>query len=194
MKTFMKASLFILSTGLIVTNAHASGGMEVDDVWVREAPPNAKVMAAYMELENETDKKKVLVAVESNAFESVEIHRTEHSGDVARMIKQDKLEIPAGAEIEFKPGGLHLMLMGPKKPIKAGDHVEMTLVFEDGSKMAIHGEVRKGGHHDMMEHEGHHDHESMHEEKQDMHEEQHDMHSDKEHMQDMKEQSHEHMH
>ena len=49
------------------------------------------------------------------------------------------IELPAGKPVELKPGGLHLMLMGLKAPLKAGETVSFTLVVEgtDGKRETL---------------------------------------------------------
>jgi hypothetical protein len=60
-------------------------------------------------------------------------------GTVMRMRQVSAIELPAGKPVELKPGGLHLMLMGLKAPLKAGDTVAFTLVVEgrDGKRETL---------------------------------------------------------
>ena len=54
--------------------------------------------------------------------------------DVMKMRAVTGLELTAGRPVELKPGGYHVMLMDLKQPVKAGDSVPLTLVFEDAAK------------------------------------------------------------
>jgi copper(I)-binding protein len=47
------------------------------------------------------------------------------------------MTIPANGQINFEPGGKHLMLMGPKEHLKTGQKVDMTLVFKSGKKQTV---------------------------------------------------------
>jgi copper(I)-binding protein len=38
--------------------------------------------------------------------------------------------VDAGQTLEFKPGGMHVMLMGLRKPLVAGTAYELDLLFE----------------------------------------------------------------
>ena len=54
------------------------------------------------------------------------------------------------------------MLMHPEKALHAGDEVNITLEFADGTKLPIVAQVKKGNggdhsHHEMHEHEHMHD-------------------------------------
>ena len=44
------------------------------------------------------------------------------------------LALPAGKAVALKPGGYHLMLLDLKRPLKTGDTVPVTLVFEGADK------------------------------------------------------------
>src|SRR3546814_982987 len=58
-----------------------------------------------------------LVAVETPVAGRAETHRTVRDGDVMRMEPAEIVEVPAGAQVEFAPGGLHIMLMDLKQPL-----------------------------------------------------------------------------
>jgi copper(I)-binding protein len=60
-------------------------------------------------------------------------------GNVMKMRAVPALDLPAGKAVELKPGGYHLMLMGLKNELKAGDTVPVTLVVEgaDGKRETI---------------------------------------------------------
>ena len=58
------------------------------------------------------------------------------------MVEVEKLELPTGEAVEFRPGGLHLMLMGPMRPLRAGDSVAMQLQFEGRQELDVEFTVR----------------------------------------------------
>lgn len=119
----------------------------VRNVWVLSAPPNAKVMAAYMIIDNESDELRVLTAVSSSRFEKVEMHKTEMHGDMMKMIPQKQLDIPAGGPLILEPGGNHLMLTNPESVPKEGEKVDLKFHFDNSSTTYIYAPVRaaKGG-------------------------------------------------
>jgi periplasmic copper chaperone A len=55
------------------------------------------------------------------------------------------LEIKPGETVELKPGSFHVMFVGLKKPLSAGDHVKATLVFEKAGSVSIDYDVRAMG-------------------------------------------------
>lgn len=58
------------------------------------------------------------------------------------MRRLDSLEIPTDGELALRPNGPRLMLLGIARPPRRGDHVSLTLRFEDGSESSIEAEVR----------------------------------------------------
>lgn len=152
---FLLASFFIVFSPAIF--AHTDGGIAIKEAWVREAPPNAKVMAAYMKIENHTATEKVLTGVTSSAFGKIEIHKTMQKDGMASMQQQKQLTIPAQGEVTLQPGGMHMMLFDPAKALKAGDEVNFTLKFANGSTSMTTATVRKatGSHHEHHSHENH---------------------------------------
>ena len=133
-----------LLTLLLLATASFSSAAEitVTDPWVREAPPGATAIGAYLVLENSGDNERVLIAVSSPISDTVEIHRTIQTDGVARMEQQHAIIIPAGGRVVFEPGGFHLMIIGPG-PVKAGDTVPFTLKMRDGGSVTMDAEVRR---------------------------------------------------
>lgn len=147
--------IFILL--FIVSSAYAHQQVAVHNAWVRSAPPGADVLAAYMVLHNESEETRVLTEVSNPAFERIEIHKTEMHEGMMKMIPQDSLSIPPGGSVTLEPGGLHLMLIGPKSVLKEGDEVDLLLKFSNGHsqrlKVPVKADKDKGG---TMEEHRHH--------------------------------------
>ena len=133
----------LLSLGFNPEVNAATSTIELQDVWVREAPPSAKVMAAFLVIKNSGNSDRKLVAVEAEEFNKVEIHLTMMHGKMTHMMPQKDLLIEAGETFTLKPGEYHLMLMKPKKAFKAGDKISLRFKFEDGEIISQDAEVRK---------------------------------------------------
>ena len=118
-------------------------GVSVRDAWIREAPPGMGVMAGYMELRNNRSRPQVLVAASSSDFESATIHRTIIKDGIAGMVRAPQFELTANASSIFAPGGYHLMLMKPKRTLRAGDPVVINLEFRGDLVLPVTFEVRK---------------------------------------------------
>ena len=139
MKRIMLALALAASSWL----AAAQPDIQIENAWVREAPPSARMLAAYMTLNNSAAQDQVLVEVQSPAFSHVMLHKSEIVDGVARMIHMDEVVIPAGASVQLQPGGLHLMMPAPDARLSAGDRVGFVLIFADDSRVEVEADVRK---------------------------------------------------
>lgn len=110
-----------------------SAALEVNEGWVRAAPPGAGMTAAYGNLENTGDAPLVVVGWSSPRWRDVSLHRTVTDGDVRRMQPVERLEVPARGSVALEPGGLHLMLMGPVDPPEVGASVPIEARRDDGT-------------------------------------------------------------
>lgn len=127
-------NLFIACSLAFAGCAWAQSPVQVQDAWARATVANQSATGAFMKLTAPAATR--LVEVRSPAAGIVEIHEMKLVGDVMRMRAVDVLPLPAGQAVELKPGGLHVMLMDLAAPVKAGDAVPLTLVFEgpDGQR------------------------------------------------------------
>ncbi len=132
--------------------------LTIEEGWVREGPPTAKVLAGFMVMKNSGDEPVELTHAESDDFESVEMHRTVIEDGVASMIKQDSFIVPAKGELVLEPGSYHLMLIGAKRSFKAGDTIDISLSGKGDDCMKLSLTVKKGGNDDMADHDHHHHH------------------------------------
>jgi copper(I)-binding protein len=130
-----------LATCSWLSVAHAE--VQVEDAWVREAPPGARMLAAYLTVKNSGTEDRMLVEVQSPAFSHVMLHKSEVVDGVARMTHLDEIVIPARGSVHFEPGGLHLMMPAPEPRLSAGDRVPLVLIFADGNRLEVQAEVRK---------------------------------------------------
>ena len=112
----------------------SGASLEISDAWIREAPPTASVLAAYMVIHNAGAASAEISLITSPDFGHVEMHRTVVENGVASMVPIGKLEIPPGEQITLKPGGTHLMLIDPRRPLHEGDTVTLTFQYTDGQK------------------------------------------------------------
>lgn len=149
--------LLLLLTATVSAAGLSTKGMEIHDAWVRETPPNAEVMAAYLTLHNHSAKTFTLVSASSPDFERVEMHRTEQLDGMTKMLPVSRVMLSTNGSATFQPGGMHLMLIKPKKHLKSGDAILLTLFFTDESSLKISVPVKKGSGSDghEMHHENH---------------------------------------
>ena len=132
----------LIITGLmaIASTAWAQTSVKVEDAWVRGTVASQKATGAFMRLTASANAR--LVAVQSPAAGVVEIHEMAMEKDVMKMRAVPGLALSAGQAVELKPGGYHVMLMDLKQPLKAGERVAITLVFEDAAKKRFTQEIQ----------------------------------------------------
>ena len=110
-----------------------SAAVQVRNGYVRGLPPGTTNTSAYMTLVNNSDDDLVLSGATTPAAQSVSIHRTiKRQGGVMAMEHVMSAPLPARGRLELKSGGMHLMLMGLKRPLRDGNTVKLTLQFEGG--------------------------------------------------------------
>lgn len=121
----------------------AAKAIAVEAPWVREAPPGARVLGAYMTLVNGSDQADRLLSVSSPLAGEVEIHRMTVKNGMMDMEPISFLTVPARGEVKLQPGGLHLMIYGMKRDLKEGDRLPMELKFEHAGTITVDFPVRK---------------------------------------------------
>lgn len=139
----MKRILLALTLAACSWLPVAQAEVQVEDAWVREAPPGARMLAAYLTLNNSGAEDLVLVEVQSPAFSHIMLHKSEVVDGVARMVHLDEIVIPAQGSVQLQPGGMHLMMPAPEARLSAGDRVPLVLIFADGNRLEVQADVRK---------------------------------------------------
>ena len=134
---------FAMTAPLFAGSHEGHNPITTNDAYVRAIPPGAKVSAAFLQISNGDKTDHSLVSAESNAAKVVELHTHIHKDGMMMMRKVDKIDLPAGKTVALKPGGNHIMLIGLHNQLKPGDKVDLTLVYENGSKSKITAPVKK---------------------------------------------------
>ncbi len=135
--------VLILSIIMFALSSFASPKIEVEHAWIRAVPPISKMTAGYMKIENKGTVDDELVGAETDICKTVEIHTVYYEDDMMKMRKVDSIKVPAGGEVELKPSGYHLMLIGLKKHPKEGEKVKIKLLFKKSGTIEVEAEVRK---------------------------------------------------
>ncbi|AOY92010.1 hypothetical protein BKK79_09540 [Cupriavidus sp. USMAA2-4] len=120
--------------------------VDISNAWARGTVPAQTASGAFMTLHAHEAAK--LVGVSSPVAASVELHEMKMDGSVMRMRPVASIDLPKMQDVELKPGGYHVMLMGLKSQLKAGDKVPLTLKIEQGGKVTeqrVDAEVRDLG-------------------------------------------------
>jgi periplasmic copper chaperone A len=144
------AALLIVATSSL---AFAQGtSIQVEQPWSRATPAGASTGAVYLTIANKSHDADRLLGASSNVADKSQIHEMKVVNGIMEMREvTGGLPVPAGGSVELKPGSYHFMLIGLKKPLKAGETIPLTLDFEKAGKVSITVPVRAmgAGHEDM---------------------------------------------
>jgi periplasmic copper chaperone A len=163
----MPAHFYRLALGLVLLLAACGSDVApgpritAEDAWARPASALAGMTAStgaeesdtgharsgtgavFMRLVNAGGESDRLLSAETEVAEVVEIHATRIEGDVMQMqLLPQGLEIPARSEVELKPGGYHIMLIGLKRDLVEDDVIPVVLHLEKTGTMTLEARVR----------------------------------------------------
>ena len=148
------ALLLALSAALPATGVHAqdvqaaaglaevkAGGITISQPWARATAGRAPTAGAYITLRNDGSTADRLLGARTSAAARADMHIQQMDGDIMRMRPVDAIELPPGASVAMGPGGLHIMLVDLKAPLKAGDRLPLTLRFEKAGEVTVEAQI-----------------------------------------------------
>jgi hypothetical protein len=121
------------------------GAIEITDPFATPSLPGTTTGAAYFTtLENTGARPDRLVHAATPVAARVELHTMSVDAQgVMRMREVDAIELAPKATIRMRPGlGFHLMLVGLKQPLKAGQTFPLSLQFEHAGKVEVNVNVQ----------------------------------------------------
>ena len=108
----------------------------IADALCRPTPRGRQMTGCYMTLTASGADR--LVSVESPDANIVQIHESRMESNMMMMQQlRDGLPLAAGQTTVLAPGGNHLMLLGVKEPLVAGDTVALKLIFEAAAPVEV---------------------------------------------------------
>lgn len=138
--------ILILSLALILQacgSTPAEPQLIVADAWARPPVTEGGNGAIYFRLVNEGGEADTLLGV-SSPVATAELHQTiMKENGVMGMEPLVSVEISAGETVEFKQGGMHVMLIGVDQPIAVNETVSFTLQFKHSGDIQVTAEVRR---------------------------------------------------
>lgn len=120
--------------------AEASQTMHVMKPYARATAAGQPAGGGFLTLHNAGPADR-LIAASAPVSASVELHSMKMDGNVMRMRQVDAIDLPTNERVELKPGGLHLMFIGLKAPLKAGQSFPLTLKFEKAGELTVNARV-----------------------------------------------------
>lgn len=130
MRMILAVSLSLALTGAASARDIKVGPLTLSDLAVRSTVAGVPTSGAYLTIANAGKAPDTLLSIDCACADAAMMHRTENRGGISSMTMVDSVVIPAGGKVAFTPGGLHVMLVGVKGPLKAGRTQSLTLRFK----------------------------------------------------------------
>ncbi|NML61742.1 copper chaperone PCu(A)C [Massilia sp. RP-1-19] len=122
----------IALTALLALSTHALAQVSVTAPWIRATVPQQESTGVFMHLQSAGDAR--LVGVSTPAAARSEFHQMDMRGQMMKMEQVDSIDLAAGKGVDLASGGYHIMLIGLKRQLKAGEVVPLTIVVEHQDK------------------------------------------------------------
>jgi copper(I)-binding protein len=97
----------------------------VENAWARATAPGQDT--AGVDLTISSKQAATLVGASSAVCKSIELHSMTMTSGMMKMREVPSITLPAGKRVNLGENGFHLMLIGLKAPLRAGDSVPLTL-------------------------------------------------------------------
>lgn len=121
----------------LTLSACGSNRLNVEDVWVRPGIAGGN-SAVYFVINNPAGTEDVLLSAKTPASPSAEMHMSQmDENGVMQMQQQLSVSIPARSQVEFQPGGLHVMLINLPQDLNAGETISLTLTFQNAGEIEL---------------------------------------------------------
>ena len=125
----------------VAVDAHRDGPLLVRDAWVRAAD-SGDTGGAYLTLANADTTALTIVSMSTPVAASTELHETMQMSGMVHMMARPDFVLERDSALMMAPGGLHLMLTGLNRALRAGDTVQLTLTLADGRTVPVAMPVR----------------------------------------------------
>lgn len=135
-------SVFSAWASACATSTHLST-LTIDHAWARSTAATSQNGAIYLTIHNSGKTADRLLSVQMSNAAMTQIHRSSVENGVMQMREvEGGVAIGAGKTVKFAPGGLHVMLMGLKQPLKPGECLTLKMHFEKAGDSQIKVDVR----------------------------------------------------
>lgn len=140
--SLLRLALPLFLASLMAAPALAGSVIEVMHPWARPTIPN-RPGVTYFGVHNFGDTADRLIGASAKGVGKIEIHEAKQKDGVMSMTPAEAVDVPAGGMAHLGPGGFHLMMFDIVAPLKEGDTLEMTLIFQEAGEVSITVPVSK---------------------------------------------------
>ena len=133
----------LLTSFLLLSSMVNAETFTVEDAYVRATPPHTANSAAFMQIHNNTDTSRKLIAASSDVSDRVELHSHIMSDGMMKMRQVEAIEVNANESAILRPGSFHVMFLGLKSPLSEGESVKINLYFDNGDEIVVNAPIKK---------------------------------------------------
>jgi copper(I)-binding protein len=134
----LTAAATAIQSPALAADPVAVGALRIMHPWARASAGHGNAGAAFMTIANTGGEDDKLVAAATSVAQKTEVHETKMEDGVMKMrMLMGGLGIPAGGEVELKPMGLHIMMMGVTEKLIEGEMLMLTLTFEKAGSVEL---------------------------------------------------------
>ena len=123
----------------------APEGVTVSGAWLSLPAVAGNPGAVYFTIANSSENPVMIRTAHVAGAASAMIHETATWSHQTDMQELFQVPLPAGGEVEFAPGGKHVMAMELDDTLAVGGTTEVTLSFTGGDKISFPAEIRAPG-------------------------------------------------
>ena len=145
------AAALTLASFAVHAHEFKAGAITIGHPYARATAVGQPTGGGFMKLINGGGNDKLL-SVSAEVSKAVELHEMKMEGDVMKMRQVEGIDLQAGKTVELKPGGYHVMFIGLKAPLKAGDSFPVKLKFEKAGEVTVDVKVEAPGADHSMKH------------------------------------------
>jgi copper(I)-binding protein len=125
---------------LAAAPASAAEAIRCFGAWVRPAQVGG-ADAVYLSIRNGSARPDVLESAASPAAASVTLHESRMVGAVMTMRALPSITVAAHGQVTLAPVGLHLMMLGVRRPLRLGDRLPIFLTFAHAGRVRVEAVV-----------------------------------------------------
>lgn len=132
------AALALIAAGPARAQEVKAGAIVVSAPFARATPPGAQVAGGYLTIVNTGSVPDRFIGLSADISGKPELHEMKlDKGTMVMRPLEKGIDLPPGATVELKPGGLHVMFTSINRQLKAGETVRTTLEFEKAGKVEV---------------------------------------------------------
>lgn len=137
LKKCLLSVVFLVAGGLAQAHSYEAGAIHIDHPWSRAMPPTAPAAAAYFVLQNTGAEADRLLGASTPVAGKAELHEHAHVDGLMKMHHVPVVDIGPGEQVDFVPGGYHVMLFELSRQMQAGERFPLTLRFEKAGEVTV---------------------------------------------------------